>query len=610
MNDDHLPSPASGSAGSRGRPGGVPHRRTWRFAALVSLALAGFAAMFTWGMAPAAAHAMLLSTDPGTGATVAKSPEQVVLRFSEEVRGSSGALRVFDGKGFRIDRGAADFAGDTVSVGVPPLADGTYVVSWRVESADSIPVSGAFTFSVGEPSDVAPGLVARYDSSNNQNWEIAGTVSRWIAYAGLLLACGGVLFLLLVHDGTIDRARLSWTTTAAATIGMAGAAATIPVHAALASGLGVKAIGGTQAFNDTVAGRVGFAAGLAGLGALLIAVPVAWFMMRTTPMGRMSLASSVLGCLAVLTGLVLVGHSTATTPRLLVLASDFAHLGAAAIWVGGLVLLTQTLRNRAGDDPTAAAGMVARFSTLAAGALAVVAVSGLTLAWSEVRSFGGLTSTTYGQALLAKLAVVAVVVAIAAFNRFRLVPAVAARRTTYWEEAPAAGAGADQPVGRRQPRANSRSHSTAKAAMTHLRRTLAYEVIGVVVILGITAALTNITPARTAAESKDGFIARTALGDGQLDLTVDPSRVGRSAINLYLYDDKGQQADVAENVMLELSLPARDIGPVDREPVRAGEGHYTITVDDLSIAGEWQITVVARTTSSDEERATIAVPIT
>ena len=46
--------------------------------------------------APAFAHAVLEGTDPGSGATVQRSPKDITLTFNEPVEASLGAIRVFD----------------------------------------------------------------------------------------------------------------------------------------------------------------------------------------------------------------------------------------------------------------------------------------------------------------------------------------------------------------------------------------------------------------------------------------------------------------------------------------------------------------------------------
>ena len=106
------------------------------------------------GAGPASAHAALTGSDPAQGVVVDKAPSQVTLTFSEKVATSEDSLRVLDPKGKRVDTGKPSNVSGT-SYAVPlhgGLSDGTYTVSWQVVSADSHPVAGAFTFSIGAPS--------------------------------------------------------------------------------------------------------------------------------------------------------------------------------------------------------------------------------------------------------------------------------------------------------------------------------------------------------------------------------------------------------------------------------------------------------------------------
>ena len=99
--------------------------------------------------APASAHATLLTTDPQNGGVYDKPPSQVKLRFNEPVEVSLGGVRLFSSDRERVVTGSPEHPGGTqseVAVSLPQLDDGTYVVTWRVISADSHPVEGAFTF--------------------------------------------------------------------------------------------------------------------------------------------------------------------------------------------------------------------------------------------------------------------------------------------------------------------------------------------------------------------------------------------------------------------------------------------------------------------------------
>src|SRR6266498_440881 len=103
---------------------------------------------------PATAHAVLVATTPAGFQVLDTAPREITLRFSETVDVSLAEVRLLGPRGADIGGVSrpAYPAGkpDTISVTVPKkLAGGTYTVTYRVVSADSHPVSGAFAFSVG-----------------------------------------------------------------------------------------------------------------------------------------------------------------------------------------------------------------------------------------------------------------------------------------------------------------------------------------------------------------------------------------------------------------------------------------------------------------------------
>ncbi|WP_181796883.1 copper resistance CopC family protein, partial [Streptomyces sp. WELS2] len=104
--------------------------------------------------APASAHAVLRASDPADGTVLRTAPRHVTLRFSESVGLPADSFRIYGPGNHRVRTAPAGHApgeSGTARVTLPArLAPGTYTVAWRVVSADSHPVSGALTFSVGE----------------------------------------------------------------------------------------------------------------------------------------------------------------------------------------------------------------------------------------------------------------------------------------------------------------------------------------------------------------------------------------------------------------------------------------------------------------------------
>ena len=166
---------------------------------VVAVALAGALIGALGGAAPASAHAALTGSTPAQGSVVDQAPEQVTLTFSEGVAMGDNSIRVLDPQGKRVDRGKLrNLCSDSIvkyGAGLPPgLRDGTYTVTWQAVSADSHPVAGAFTFSVGAPSKTAA-PVPEQKVGGGLTGALYG-IARYLAYAGFVLLVGGAAFVL------------------------------------------------------------------------------------------------------------------------------------------------------------------------------------------------------------------------------------------------------------------------------------------------------------------------------------------------------------------------------------------------------------------------------
>ena len=134
--------------------------------------------------------------------------------------------------------------------------------------------------------------------------------------------------------------------------------------------------------------------------------------------GASALATVLIGLAVV----VQAGHLHAFAMRpgpSLLLAAEALHVLAAGAWLGSLPALLILVA----ATPAERAGMAARrFSALGIAAVLTVAASAAWLAWQLVGTWAGLLDSAYGRVALAKLALFAVLVALAGRNRLWLVP--------------------------------------------------------------------------------------------------------------------------------------------------------------------------------------------
>ena len=579
----------------------------WLRVGAMALLLVGL--LLIAGATPASAHATLVDGRPADRSALDTAPTEVSLTFSEPVTVPSGGLRVLDAEARRIDLGPVDTGNArVVAVALPPdLPDGAYVVSYRVISADSHPVGGVRTFTVGEGVEevAATTLAAIADDGTSVAARRVGQLLRGLGYGALLLAAGAALTGWLILRRPADRAVARRLVVWSALVGVAVSLVGVPVQAVAVAGELGAAWSGVSLW-ETATSSFGVASIVR---SALLAVLATVLLAGLPGVLAAAVAAGALGTV------VLDGHQRSVPPTWLLVTGDLVHVGAAAVWFGGLVVVAAVLRRRATrPEAVPAAGLVARFSGVALVAAVLVAVGGTAMAWPLVGEPAALVATAYGRTLLVKLAAVGIVVAVAAYNRFRLVPALvagvtpsggapdAAEPAVAATDVVAAGAPAAAAVDLGQRR--------AATAWSQLQSTLRLEVALLSGVLLLTGVLATTQPAAEAAGFGGIFETTTPLGpELELDLVVDPNVVGRNTLHLYVLDATGRPSEAVEDLRLELTFVPAGIGPIRIEPFFAGPGHWIATTEALSFGGDWEVRVIAGVDRFAEHTATVTVPV-
>lgn len=241
---------------------------------------------------------------------------------------------------------------------------------------------------------------------------ILAVAAKAAGYAAALLAMGGVLFVALFRScADAEVLRLARRLAAgAALVGLVVLAARFGIRAARISGMGWDGATDPMMLGFVWHSPLGAAAIWRGLGeAAILAVLLP----------GVGLWVALGGAAAVAVSYAQIGH-TIGDPRAALATLLVLHLLAAALWVGALA----PLRRSAGD--VGGADLLHRFGTVALGAVAALVAAGTALAWMLSGSLPALFGTAYGWTLLGKVAVVAALLGLAALNKLRLVPALAA----------------------------------------------------------------------------------------------------------------------------------------------------------------------------------------
>ncbi|WP_406452412.1 copper resistance protein CopC [Streptomyces sp. NBC_00876] len=598
---------------------------------------------------PASAHAALTGSDPQDGAVVAAAPKEVTLTFSEQVAMGEGSIRILDPDGKRADTEGAPRdlgAGSTVKYGVTlhtGLPDGTYTVAWQAVSADSHPVSGAFTFSIGAPSETTVAL-----PDNEAGGGLVGTlygIARYAAYAGFIVLVGGAAFVLACWQrgaGARPLQRLvvrGWLTLTAATIAMLLLRTPYTGSGKLGDAFdldGLKAVLDTKPGAALVSRLL-----LLGASALFIAVLFGTYAKREDEREKKDLTFGLaIGGAVIAAGIAgtwaLAEHASAGIQPGIAMPVDVLHLLAVAAWLGGLAALLVALYR----TPGITAAAVRRFSRIAFISVLVLTATGIYQSWRQVGSWSALTGTGYGQLLLVKVGLVAVLVGVAWISRrwtARLavgggVDDAAPTGTTGAADTEAAeGTGSPEPAGLDDPvRATQLARQQAAVATAEkkrirdadpdrsgLRRSVLAEVGVAVALLAVTTILTSTEPGRTEEEAARSSTAAAAPaasgpinltlpfdtggknGKGTVKMDLDPGRTGANVVHLWIDGIDGKAMDVPE-VKLAFTLKSKDIGPLPALPVRLTEGHWTATGVQIPIAGNWNVAVTVRTSDIDQ----------
>lgn len=412
-----------------------------RIAYLVAtLFLAGFGLLA--GPPAAWAHATLEATSPAEGSIVPQAPAQVTATFDQSVGVSPTSLEVYSPTGSRVDEGGATHGRtpDQITVALKPsLGNGTYTVGWHVISADSHPVQGAFTFSIGAPSrtTVNPATL------NKGGGPLIGTafgIVRFVAFCCFALLIGAVAFVLWCWPAGAS-SPLVLRLTMGAWSGLAGSVlGAVLLQGIYGAGDGVNRLFWPNVLHATLYSRYGRS-----LGVRLLLVIVALFVF-TSILANLRVEGRRVSVKASVTWGVLAAALAATWAAAdhagqgiqvpLSLVSDTIHLSSVAIWLGGLTMLaTIVLRrstsgrsrsadgkaNRKGREATAdAVAAVERFSPIALGCVGVILLTGTYQAWRNVGTWSALFDTTYGRLLLIKIGAMCVLIALGYVARIRI----------------------------------------------------------------------------------------------------------------------------------------------------------------------------------------------
>ena len=486
---------------------------------------------------PAQAHATLVSTDPGDNSVVVQAPKMVQLRFNEAVAPAAVRLMDAEGKTHDVIARAVDQA---LLIALPDnLPQGTQILSYRVVSQDGHPVGGSIMFSVGAPTRAAA-APTRDGSLSILIW-----LARIGVYLGLFAGVGGVFFAAWIGQGPAGGSVIL----GALYIGLASALASFGLQGIDLLGFPLGSIFTAAPWKAALGTSFGPSLLLA-IAAMLVA-RLAW----RSPSTTIAWALTTLSMIGAGSALAASGHASTAPPQWLTRTSVFLHGIGVAYWAGALAPLAAMARRRANTLPW----VLKRFSAGAVPLVSLLVLTGLALVCVQLVSVSALIQTEYGVLLSIKLALVVLLLAFAARNRYWLTPTLMVDYT------------------RTRP----------------LMLSVLSECLLAMIILAVVAGWRFTPPPRALAAAVDAPLSIHIHTDAaMLQMLIVPGKVGANDFVLQLMDGNfGLLA--AKEVTLTLSLPKRGVEALERKATLGPEGSWLVRNVTLPVPVRWHMRIDA-----------------
>jgi len=534
-----------------------------RFIKIIGLLLAAVPVallIMVAGSPAASAHAVLVGSDPLDGSRLETIPARVTLRFDEPVRIIDGGTTVISTAGGRVEAGVpvAGDGGRSVIINLDPAPGkkpATYLVSYRIVSADSHVVVGSIRFGVAQD----PTAIDRPAQTGAGPPGVVSAIGTGLAYAGVVGAIGCLAAGFLLWPSALRSRRLSPVIIGGPVLIMVGTLAQLIAAAPAAEGTGWSGMLHLNGLPFTLIGYLGrMLAVQFTLAAALLPLSRAIrplrsdLRARSDPRTRDQSADPVmqtgwaLAAIALIGVMAASGHGGAGSGRWFALPATALHLAAMAVWIGGVIDLLLVVRPRLRTLPRTTGMIIDRWSRLAFAAIAALALSGELLAWRQVQPIEALWRTTYGVTLLIKLGLAAVAVIIGWFGS-----RVAARRRD----------------------------------LTHTRRMLVAEIMIMVLVIAAATVL-SATPAARDQYGPPARLSAPFAGD-QLSVQVAGTRRGPQQITVRAVNTSGRPLPI-RSLSGQLSSVQARVAAVDvRFRSESGEWHSTDATAPLP--GLWQL---------------------
>jgi len=563
------------------------------------------------------AHANQINSSPAPNSELETSPDRVIVWYSEPIEESFSVVTVLNSAAERVDLddSARDPSEPTaMSVGLPELENGTYTVVWKnLSSVDGHKVIGSFVFAVGEPLSAGAQIAA---AEQPLLQTVADPWLRWLVFLMAAIVLGGLAFELLIGIPVIygASAKDSWHVAGVAVSRAWSRIASIAVVVLLLAMIGqllqqASVLSGNSAFAPDFAvlesvitesgwGRLWLYRLLSGIGIGILFL-IARRMAATVEVNPAEIepdeddesdldgslvGDSVIAQIASLLGLVFLGlitvssHNAASPSEVktLAMSTDFIHLVASMIWLGGVIYLAIAVpvlvKHLVGANVSdLLESVIPRFTVLGILSAGILVITGIFSSYMQV-TIPAATATPYGWFLVGKLALLVPLFGFAAYNGFRL-----ARRF---------GIGGERSFG----------------------KSILIEAVVAVLVLVFAGWLASLEPARQYAGrmgigAEDKAAYQDSDGGTNFDIKIDPAEVGKNDVIVRITKPTGEAIENAVDVRVRLKFVDDDLGEPLVSLKDTGAGIWRLDDALLNIAGEYQAEVVVQRPDAFDARS-------
>lgn len=526
------------------------------------------------GAPAASAHTLIVRSDPANGGKIAEGRATLTLWFSESigVAASRFTLRTLEGKPIVATVVPSVASGSrVVEIRTKPLARGSYVLGATVLSLEDGHIANATLVFGAGMRPAAP--VASADGFPSAS----AFVLRWIDLIAIMLAIGALAVVVRVLGATglygsvvTHRAQLVGACAACVAV-LSGALAPFVQTPGTGRSLGER-IGATwETLTATQLGHLQLAREVA---FLVAAVAFGLWVARRNrwPRAGVVVATALVFAVALETR---VGHAS-ELPRQPDLAwvASAAHLVAAGVWGGGLIVLAVCLIPMMQRDADVRGAILAtvwrRFSPMAAVATVVLIATGLYESGRHIPSLASVGSTLYGDAVAVKAGLMTLALVLAGLNTLAVNPSIAARVALV----------IGRPAG------------WTPVSSAQFAKIVGLEIAVIVVAVGAAAVLTSVTTSRDLAGAANVTAPRVANVDG-LFVTFEGVQVGSSRTRLIVQTRSTVKPERGRVVGVDVRLlgPSAPETPVPLKEIE--QGRYQAETPTLA-AGHWAASVSVR----------------